>query len=162
MRFSKLFKRPDERKPDVVYCLGDLVGYNIWPNQVIPEITRPRIVTLTGNHDVKVKKPMRNAIWQELCLITDDNKEYLKALRAYIRLEYMFADEALNILLVHRSPRSNDEYVLEDTDEHYIRGLLFEARTDIILCVHSHKAYHRICSSITGFAHIINRLSWQT
>jgi len=28
----------DTRKPDAVYCLGDLVGYNIWPNEVINEI----------------------------------------------------------------------------------------------------------------------------
>lgn len=29
------FKSMDERKPDFVYCLGDLVGYNIWPNEVM-------------------------------------------------------------------------------------------------------------------------------
>ena len=32
------FKSMDAHKPDAVYCLGDLVGYNIWPNEVISEI----------------------------------------------------------------------------------------------------------------------------
>ena len=25
----------EEQKPDAIYCLGDLVGYNIWPNEVV-------------------------------------------------------------------------------------------------------------------------------
>src|SRR5437868_15397147 len=41
----------EKRKPDVVYCLGDLVGYNIWPNEVINEIRERRIPTLAGNYD---------------------------------------------------------------------------------------------------------------
>ena len=34
------FKDVDVRKPDATYCLGDLVGYNIWPNEVINEIRK--------------------------------------------------------------------------------------------------------------------------
>ena len=33
-------KNIKEQKPDAIYCLGDLVGYNIWPNEVINEIRR--------------------------------------------------------------------------------------------------------------------------
>ena len=25
------FKSMEEQKPDAIYCLGDLVGYNTWP-----------------------------------------------------------------------------------------------------------------------------------
>lgn len=32
------FKDVETRDTDVIYCLGDLVGYNIWPNEVIDEI----------------------------------------------------------------------------------------------------------------------------
>src|SRR5688500_902413 len=46
-----LFKSIDERKPDVVYCLGDLVGYNIWPNEVINEIRKRNIPSIAGNYD---------------------------------------------------------------------------------------------------------------
>ena len=40
-----------EQKPDAVYCLGDLVGYNIWPNEVVNEIRRRGIPTIAGNYD---------------------------------------------------------------------------------------------------------------
>src|SRR4051812_12602160 len=35
-------KSIEEQKPDAVYCLGDLVGYNIWANEVINEIRKGR------------------------------------------------------------------------------------------------------------------------
>jgi hypothetical protein len=46
----------DHQKPDATYCLGDLVGYHIYPNEVIQEIRRRGIGTLKGNHDQKVEK----------------------------------------------------------------------------------------------------------
>ena len=41
----------EEQKPDAIYCLGDLVGYNIWPNEVINEIRKRGIPTIAGNYD---------------------------------------------------------------------------------------------------------------
>src|SRR6266542_1698065 len=41
----------EKRKPDAVYCLGDLVGYNIWHNEVINEIRNTRIPTIARNYD---------------------------------------------------------------------------------------------------------------
>ena len=38
-------------KPDAIYCLGDLVGYNIWPNEVINAIRKRGIPTIAGNYD---------------------------------------------------------------------------------------------------------------
>ena len=40
------FKSIEQQKPDFVYCLGDLVGYNIWPNEVINEIRKRNIPRL--------------------------------------------------------------------------------------------------------------------
>ena len=45
------FKNMEEQKPDAVYCLGDLVGYNIWPNEVIDAIRKRGIPTIAGNYD---------------------------------------------------------------------------------------------------------------
>ena len=36
----------DEQQADAIYCLGDLVGYNIWPNEVINEIRKRGIPEL--------------------------------------------------------------------------------------------------------------------
>jgi len=44
-------KSIQEQKPDAIYCLGDLVGYNIWPNEVIGEIRKRGIPTIAGNYD---------------------------------------------------------------------------------------------------------------
>lgn len=34
------FSDLETRNTDAVYCLGDLVGYNVWPNEVINEIRK--------------------------------------------------------------------------------------------------------------------------
>ena len=41
----------EKYKPDAMYCLGDLVGYNIWANEVIDEIRERKIPTIAGNYD---------------------------------------------------------------------------------------------------------------
>ncbi|WP_045800733.1 metallophosphoesterase family protein [Flagellimonas lutaonensis] len=41
----------EKHRPDATYCLGDLVGYNIWPNEVINEIRKRQIPTIAGNYD---------------------------------------------------------------------------------------------------------------
>src|SRR5205809_3717172 len=48
------FNDVDIKKPDAIYCLGDLVGYNIWPNEVINEIRRRSIPTIAGNYDLGI------------------------------------------------------------------------------------------------------------
>ncbi len=83
----------DGRKPDAVYCLGDLVGYNVWPNEGIAEIRRWGIATLKGNHDEKVEKltttldslqePGKKYAYH---LISEEGRAYLKTLPAHIQL----------------------------------------------------------------------------
>ncbi|WP_246230232.1 metallophosphoesterase family protein [Mucilaginibacter humi] len=97
----------DDRKPDAVYCPGDLIGYNIWPNEIIAEVRRRGIATLAGNHDLKTQGYAYE-------LVSDDNRSYLSQLPAHITLEYQLNNDHLNIVLAHGSTRSIDEYVLED------------------------------------------------
>lgn len=158
-----MLKDLDTRSVDAVYCLGDLVGYNVWPNEVIAEIRKRNIATLAGNHDLKVKKlvttdqslsePGKNYAYH---LIDADGRKYLTTLPAHIRLEFKLNDDALNIVLAHGSTRSVDEYILEDTDETYILEMMSEARADIVCVGHSHRPFHRIFSSEQRFKHVIN------
>jgi len=46
-----VFKDMEKRSLDTIYCLGDLVGYAPWPNEVIAEIRSRRIPTIIGNYD---------------------------------------------------------------------------------------------------------------
>ncbi|TWR25458.1 metallophosphoesterase family protein [Mucilaginibacter achroorhodeus] len=130
--FEALLASLDEQKPAVVYCLGDLIGYNIWPNEIIAEIRKRGIATLKGNHDEKTKGYAYE-------LVTADNRAYLDTLPAHIRLEY--AD--FQILLVHGSPRKIDEYVLEEMPEYEVIQMMDAAKADILCVAHSHLPYHR-------------------
>ena len=135
----------DNRKPDAVYCLGDLIGYNIWPNEIIAEIRKRQIATLAGNHDLKV-----NGYPYEL--VSADNRAYLSTLPAHIKLEFQLNNNGFNIVMAHGSTRSIDEYVLEDMEEDYVLEMMNEVQADVLCVGHSHKPYHRIINS----KHIIN------
>jgi len=159
----------EARKPDAIYCLGDLVGYNIWPNEVIDHIRKRGIATLAGNHDLKVVpgtgshnaetegKPGKNYGYE---IVGEDEKEYLMTLPAHIRLEFQIKGEKMNLLLVHGSPRSVNEYLLADMEEAQIRAIMHEASADILCFGHSHKPYHRVIAITEGeqtlYWHAIN------
>ena len=49
------FADVENRNVDALYCLGDLVGYNIWPNEIIQEIRKRNIATIAGNHGSRKK-----------------------------------------------------------------------------------------------------------
>ncbi len=156
----------DSRKPDVVYCLGDLVGYNVWPNEVIHIIQNRKIATLAGNHDLKVPKPGSENQAEvsgknyAYAIVGEREKEYLLTLPAHIRLEFQLNDEKLNVLFVHGSPRSVNEYLLEDMEESLLSEIMQEANADILCFGHSHKPYQRMINTGTNgenhFRHAIN------
>lgn len=41
----------ETRQVQALYCLGDLVGYAPWPNEVVQTVWAQRIPTLAGNYD---------------------------------------------------------------------------------------------------------------
>jgi predicted phosphodiesterase len=49
------------RQLDNLYCLGDLVGYGVWPNEVIDAIRQRDIPTIMGNYDQGVGKTATTA-----------------------------------------------------------------------------------------------------
>lgn len=162
--FKAMLDDMDDQKPDAAYCLGDLVGYHIYPNEVIQEIRRRGIGTLKGNHDEKVEKlittpnslqePGKNYAYH---LISQQNRDYLKTLPAHIKLEYKLQSETINLVFAHGSTRSIDEYILIDTDEKYVLDMMQEAGADMLFVGHSHKPYHRILKdSDNKFKHVVN------
>ncbi len=153
----------DARKPDAVYCLGDLVGYNVWPNEVIAAVRDRGIATIAGNHDLKVSN-LKTVDDLELSgknyayhIVNSDNREYLSTLSTHIRLTFHTNGGQLNLVLVHGSPRSVDEYLLEELDEGYVVELMAEAEADILCMGHTHIPYHRIIERAHGtFGHVVN------
>ncbi|WP_341839748.1 metallophosphoesterase family protein [Chitinophaga caseinilytica] len=166
----------DKRKPDAVYCLGDLVGYNIWPNEVIQAIRKRGIPTIAGNYDQGIGRMSNEcgcaykttedkdmgqiSISYTNSLVGDDERKYLRTLPAHIRVEFQLNDDTLTLMLVHGSPRKINEYLFEDRDEKSMLRILTDANADILCFGHTHKPYHRIICTEPGEApkcrHAIN------
>jgi putative phosphoesterase len=171
------FKSIEQQQPDAIYCLGDLVGYNIWPNEVINEIRKRGIPTIAGNYDQGIglmsnecgcayKTEKENemgkvSISYTNSVVNDDERKYLRTLPAHIRIEFQLNNDKLNLLLVHGSPRKINEYLFEDRDERSLLRIMKEADADIMCFGHTHKPYHRILpidteSENVHYRHAIN------
>ncbi|MHC2992569.1 serine/threonine protein phosphatase [Pontibacter sp. HJ8] len=167
----------DQKQPDFVYCLGDLVGYNVWANEVVETIRRRHIPTLAGNYDEGVglhsgdcgcaykteddRERGNQSIAYTNRIITDENRRYLRLLPRHMRLDFEVQEgEKLRILMVHGSPRKINEYLFEDRPEKSLQRLLEEAQADVMLFGHTHKPYHRqVPYAVAGqlrYRHAIN------
>lgn len=168
----------DVEKRDVhsIYCLGDLVGYNVWPNEVCEELRKRRVPTIAGNYDLGIGRnsdecgcayktnedKANGAVSISLTneLISEENRSYLRNLPAHIRIEFQLNDEKLSLLLVHGSPRRINEYLFEDRAEKSLLRIMENENADIMCFGHTHKPYHRILNSgdeeIAHYRHAIN------
>ena len=169
-------KSIEEQKPDAIYCLGDLVGYNVWPNEVINEIRKRGIPTIAGNYDQGIglmsdecgcayktdtEKDMgKISISYTNSLVKPDERKYLRTLPTHIRVEFQLNNDKLNLLLVHGSPRKINEYLFEDRDEKSLLRIMEGADADIMCFGHTHKPYHRTLPTEiienTHYRHAIN------
>ena len=169
-------KSIEERKPDAIYCLGDLVGYNIWPNEVINEIRKRGIPTIAGNYDFGIgrtsddcgcaykeeheKEMGKVSISFTNSILKEEERNYLRTLPAHIKVEFQLNKDKLNLLLVHGSPRKINEYLFEERDEKSLLRIMEGADADIMCFGHTHKPYHRILptspSADTHYRHAIN------
>lgn len=169
---ESFFQSVDEQKPDAVYCLGDLVGYNIWPNEVVNAIRSRGIPTIAGNYDFGIGQAGEDcgcayksdgeksngavSIAYTNQIVGKEERNYLRTLPAHIRLDFQLNEEKLSILLVHGSPRKINEYLFEDRDEKSLLRIMKDSNADILCFGHTHKPYHRILSDEGRFRHAIN------
>ncbi|MGY0036785.1 metallophosphoesterase family protein [Pedobacter sp. NJ-S-72] len=72
---------------------------------------------------------------------------YLAGLPGQIKLTYNIKGVPVNILLVHGSTRSNEEYVYENHDLNDIYEMLSEQQADILIMGHTHESYIRTIPS---------------
>ena len=149
----------DQRRPDLVFCLGDLLGYAPWPNEVVNEVRRRGIPTLAGNYDQGIglassdcgcayqtdtdKGLGAQSIAYTNAIVGDDERRYLRLLPKHMRLDFQDEPCTLSLLMVHGSPRRINQYLFEDFPEGSFLRLLEGAGADILLFGHTHKPYHR-------------------
>ena len=170
------FKDVDRRTPHSIYCLGDLVGYNVWPNEVINAIRKKGIPTIAGNYDFGIGRTSNDcgcayktdtekdmgkiSISYTNSLVRPDERQYLRTLPAHIKVEFQLNEDKLNLLLVHGSPRKINEYLFEDREEKSLLRIMHDADADIMCFGHTHKPYHRTLAETaeekTRYRHAIN------
>lgn len=155
----------DNRGLEQRYCLGDLVGYGTFPNEVIRLIRELQIPTIMGNYDQGVGNSSdncgcayktaaeealgkRSIAWTN-AHTTDENKAFLRSLLPQISLDL----DELRVYLAHGSPRKINEYLYEDRPDASLEHLLDQVNADVLVVGHTHKPYHRILPS---GRHVIN------
>lgn len=105
---------------DVVWNLGDVVGYGANPNEVIEETRKLGSVFVRGNHDrvcsglggIEEFNPVaqRAARWTE-CMLTGEHREWLRQMNVG-----PIAPDGPYVRCVHGSPIDEDDYVLTVRD----------------------------------------------
>ena len=149
----------EQRGIDQMYCLGDLVDFAPWGNEVIECIRDLKIPCLLGNHDERIafNNPIipiphhdaeetiqrTKAINHSKDTITEANKKWMSQLPYTIELRYKIKDTFRKVLLVHASTRSNDEYIHVGHDSKDLEGMLTLSGADVIVMGHTHIAYQK-------------------
>ncbi|PSR55704.1 YfcE family phosphodiesterase [Adhaeribacter arboris] len=174
-----VFADMDKQNLDAIYCLGDLVGYATWPNEVVTEIRKRKIPTIAGNYDEGVglsspncgcayKTDTEQTLGQQSIdytnlVVTEETQNYLRMLPRHLRVTFMDnSDEAnkIEMLLVHGSPRKTNEYLFEDRPEKSFLRMMEEAQADLLFFGHTHKPYHRVLpyehEGQTRYRHAVN------
>lgn len=151
-----------ERLPGVDdrYCLGDLVGYAPFPNEVTDLIRTLGVSTIMGNYDDGVgferdecgcayktaaeqKFGDQSLAWTN-AHTSDETKSFLRDLLPKIRVEV----DGLRILLVHGSPRRLNEYLYEDRQASSFRRLAKLAAADVVVFGHTHIPYVKLVDGV--------------
>jgi putative phosphoesterase len=148
------------RQLDALYCLGDLVGYAAFPNEVVERIRRDGIPTIMGNYDDGVgferdecgcayTDPVEKQLGDESlawtkAAVTAENKAFLRTLAKEIRFEA----DGKRVLLVHGSPRRINEYLFEDRPISSFQRLAASSAADIIIFGHTHRPYTKLVDGV--------------
>lgn len=154
-----VFADMDAQGWDARYCLGDLVGYATFPNEVVAALREHGIPTLIGNYDQGVgndsddcgcayTNPVSEALGKRSIAwsnqyTTPENKAYLRALPSQIPLSL----GELRLMLIHGSPRRINEYLFADRPDSSLERLLDMVEADVMICGHTHIPYHRVLPS---------------
>lgn len=140
----------DIKKNDVeeIFCLGDLAMAGPEPNRTIDFVKKQNWIIIQGNTDKMIAEYsdevynavhkgapiMAEALKNDVKIISSDNKQFLKHLPEKLSLER----EGVKILLVHGSPRKNNENIFPNLSQDKIEEMFLGVNADIVFCGHTH------------------------
>ena len=137
-----------EQKCEKILCLGDLAMAGPEPEKVINFVKDQNWEIIQGNTDKmiaeftpelaenvkKIFPVMGNALIDDVSVLDETAKNYLKNLPEQKELNI----EGVKVLLVHGSPRRNNEDILPDRPIEEIEEIIKGVEADLIFCGHTH------------------------
>lgn len=138
-----------ENNCEKVFCLGDLAMAGPEPAKVIDFVkSQSNWTVIQGNTDKmiadftpeilknteKAFPVMAHALADDVLFLAEDKKNFLKNLSAQKELTV----EGVKVLLVHGSPRRNNEDILPDMPLEQIEEIIKDVDADLIFCGHTH------------------------
>lgn len=141
----------EKEQCEKIFCLGDLAMAGPQPVETIKLIKKlydeGKMELIQGNTDemianesefvdlVKSKFPiMGNALENDVKIIPQELKDFLNNLPRQKELEI----DGVKILLVHGSPRKNDENIAPDLHIEKVEEMLEGVDADVVFCGHTH------------------------
>ena len=141
-----------KKECDKIFVLGDYAMAGPEPDKTVDyfakKIDDSKFTMIQGNTDLmiadyseelynslKTKAPiMAEALQNDVEIITAEHKEFLKNLPAQKEVTV----DGIKFLLVHGSPRKNNEDILPDTPTEELDKMLENVNADVVLCGHTH------------------------
>jgi len=138
------------RGAEALYCLGDVAGFGPNPDRTVALLRERGVATVQGEHDEAVgnERPLDTACFTNsgeerlarrdhaytLSKISPGHRAWLAALPRRIAFEH----EGVRYLLVHGSPRRQDEHLWESaTPDDLLERLARDAGADVLVCSHT-------------------------
>lgn len=142
---KEVLKDIEQEHCDSVFCLGDLVLAGPQPKETLDFIKEQSWITVQGNTDkmiadfneelleqVKNVFPvMGNSLEQDV-LVAD--RDYLANLAPQLEFEF----DGVKMMLVHGSPRYNNEDIMPNMPLEAIEEMIADTDAHLILCGHTH------------------------
>ncbi len=141
-----------QKECERIFVLGDYAMAGPEPDSAIEYFMKrkdnPKYSMIQGNTDLmiadyteqlydtlKTKAPvMAAALKMDVKIINPFEKEFLKNLPIQLQVE----EEGVKFLLVHGSPRKNNEDILPETPLSEVEKMLENVEADVVLCGHTH------------------------
>lgn len=154
---NTVLKDIKSRKIEQMFCLGDLVDFAPWGNEVIEKIQTENILCLLGNHDERVAFNLpiiplpKHTVEESAARITainhskqtikDANKAFLATRPYNLKLNYKVGAKHWNIQLVHASLDSNEHYLYVTENDNVFLDQLNRSQSDVLVMGHTHLSF---------------------
>ena len=118
-----------------VFCLGDIALAGPQPKEVTDYVMAQNTWTIIqGNTDKMIAQYGPNAIADDVLALDDSHRAFLENLPPQLSLDV----EGCSVLLVHGSPRANNEDILPGMPLDVVEEIIEGTTEKLILCGHTH------------------------